>query len=363
MKNAKGMTRPDWIDFNRSWKLLNKAALLMKRFPLSDGLRKTRIILGIFLLVFIAGCAPVLPALKDIPKQLSATDSGNIWFASAGSLVPNPDKSVLTDGDPVVISGELLFPQGTGPFPAVILAHGCGGILGAEKGWAAILREWGYATFVIDSFLGRKLTQVCTNPAALMNTQRIPDAYGALRILVKHPKIDGHRVALMGFSHGGGLTLGASTLWAKDKYAPEGRPAFRAFFPFYPGCASIYPERERVSAPVRIHTGELDDAVYVAPCKELVESLITSGQDTTITVYPNAHHSFDDIGRAIIFYSYAVKLKKGCTIQLGSILGPVLTPQKELENCRGYGFTIGYDTEATEQARRNVRKQLGELMK
>ena len=138
-------------------------------------------ILIILSVLLPAGCAP---ALKDFPQRLSATDSGNIWFASVGSLVRTPDSSVLIDGDPVVISGELLFPQGTGPFPAVILAHGCGGILGAERGWAAILREWGYATFVIDSFLGRSLREVCTNPETLTSTQRIPDAYGALRILI-----------------------------------------------------------------------------------------------------------------------------------------------------------------------------------
>jgi dienelactone hydrolase len=360
MENTEDMTRLDCIDYNPLLKRLNKTASPQNSLPSSYGLTKIRTIMGILFLVFLAGCAP---ALKDLPQRLSATDSGNIWFASAGSLVSAPDKLALTDGDPVVISGELLFPQGAGPFPAVILAHGCAGIQGAEKGWAAVLREWGYATFVIDSFTGRGLREVCTSPSALMSIQRIPDVYGALRILVTNLKIDARRVALMGFSHGGGLTLGASTWWAREKYAPEGRPAFRAFFPLYPPCNIIFPERERVSAPVRIHTGELDDAVYADPCKKLTESLITSGQDMTITVYPNAHHSFDDIGRAQIFYPFGVKLKKGCTMRLNSILGPVLTPLDELKNCSGYGFTIGYNFEATEQARRNVRMQLGELMK
>ena len=361
MKKANDIIELEVIDFNHLWKPLKEKTLQMNSFPLSDALTKIRTILGILFLVFLAGCAP---ALKELPQSLSATDAGNIWFASAGSLVRTPDKSALTDGDQVIISGDLRFPQGTGPFPAVILAHGCSGIGGAEKGWEAVLREWGYATFVIDSFLGRKLMEVCTTPGALMDTQRIPDAYGALRILVTNPKIDARRVALMGFSHGGGLTLGASTWWAREKYAPEGRPAFRAFFSFYPPCYAIYPERERVSAPLRIHIGELDNWTPAAPCKKIVESLIASGQDATITVYPGAHHSFDNAARnPIFFYSSGVKFKEGCTIRAASILGPVLTPRDELKNCSGSGVTVGYNFEATEQARRNVRMQLGELMK
>jgi dienelactone hydrolase len=89
---------------------------------------------------------------------------------------------------------------------------------------------------VFDSFRGRNLIEVCTNARTLTGTQRIPDAYGALRILVTHPKIDPRRVALMGFSHGGILTIGASTVWAKETFAPSGQPAFRAFLPFYPYC-------------------------------------------------------------------------------------------------------------------------------
>jgi len=126
------------------------------------------------------------PALEDRKPTLSATDSGTVWFASAGSLLRSADGS-LTTGDPVVLSGDLGFPPGAGPFPAVILAHGCSGILpGKEAAWASVLREWGYATFVVDSLGGRNLIEACTNARTLTGTQRIPDAYGALRILVTH---------------------------------------------------------------------------------------------------------------------------------------------------------------------------------
>src|SRR2546430_10402375 len=104
----------------------------------------------------------------------------------------------------------------------------------------------------------------------------------------------------MGFSHGGILTLGASTAWAKETYAPAGQPSFRAFLPFYPYCNTVYPERQRIAAPLRIHMGELDDWLPVGPCVRLVDSLKASGQDAAITVYPGAHHSFDNVGRPVL---------------------------------------------------------------
>jgi len=111
-----------------------------------------------------------------------------------------------------------------------------------------------------------QLVTRCETPEDFMRAlQRVPDAYGALRLLAAHPRIDPRRIALMGFSHGGALTMLASTAWAKDTYAAGGLPSFRAFFPFYPNCNPSFPERSRVSAPVRIHTGAADDWTPAKP--------------------------------------------------------------------------------------------------
>lgn len=317
-----------------------------------------RSFLFLALAVLCAGCAP---ALKDLKPALLEADSGNVWFATAGSLVRTADRSSFVMADPVVISGELRFPSGSGPFPAVVLAHGCEGLGNAEAGWAPILRDWGYATFVIDSFRGRGLQEVCTSAATLTGTQRIPDAYGALRILATHPRIDTARVALMGFSHGGFLTMGASTVWAKETFAPAGRPAFRAFFPFYPFCNIAYPERERISGPVRIHTGELDDWTPARPCVHLAQQLEGSGQDAMVTVYAGAHHGFDNVGRSLL-YLPNVDNAANCSFQIASILGP-FPPPSAAAKCFRKGATIAWSPEAAEQARRNVRAQLAELLR
>ena len=313
------------------------------------------------MLVGVLSVTACAPALKDLKTTLSATDSGTVWFATPGSLVGAPDGSRLVPGEPVVLSGDLQFPGGSGPFPVVVLAHGCGGVGNAESGWAPVLREWGHATFVLDSFRGRGLREVCTNARALSGTQRIPDGYGALRLLATHPKVDARRAVLMGFSHGGILTMGASTVWARDIYAPAGQPSFRAFLPFYPFCNTVYPERDRVSAPVRIHSGELDDWTPAAPCAQLAESLKASGQDVTITIYPGAYHSFDNIGRPLVRLPN-VDSGAGCTLSMRSILGP-FPPAPEIAACLRKGATIAWSPQATEQARRNVRTQLAELLR
>src|SRR5262249_9603331 len=50
------------------------------------------------------GTAACAPAAKDLKTSLEATDSGNIWFASAGTLPRSPDGSRFVPGDPVGLS-------------------------------------------------------------------------------------------------------------------------------------------------------------------------------------------------------------------------------------------------------------------
>jgi hypothetical protein len=61
-------------------------------------------------IVAVVGTA-CAPALKDLKPSLSATDTGTIWFASAGSLVRSSDESHFVTGPPVVLSGHLALPE------------------------------------------------------------------------------------------------------------------------------------------------------------------------------------------------------------------------------------------------------------
>ena len=58
---------------------------------------------------------------------------------------------------------ELWLPPGTGPFPAVLVMHGCAGVRDHHRGWARRLTEWGYAAALLDSFRPRNVNATCFN--------------------------------------------------------------------------------------------------------------------------------------------------------------------------------------------------------
>jgi hypothetical protein len=60
--------------------------------------------LAALVLLCSAGCAP---ALKDLKPTLSDAGSGNVWFATPGSLIRSSDGTQFVPGPPVMISGEL----------------------------------------------------------------------------------------------------------------------------------------------------------------------------------------------------------------------------------------------------------------
>ncbi len=100
--------------------------------------------------------------------------------------------------------GYLARPYGQGPFPAVVLLHGCAGFGPRETRWADNLRSWGYVALADDSFTPRNLTS-CNNGAVSDDTI---DAFAALQYLTAQPFVLADRVTVLGFSLGGIAALG-----------------------------------------------------------------------------------------------------------------------------------------------------------
>src|SRR6266403_130453 len=133
------------------------------------------------------------------------------------------------DGKPAMIAGELHIPKpGTDRLPAVVLVHGSGGI-GFNSGmWVDELNKAGLATFVVDSFTGRGITQTVTDQSQLSSHAMMNDAFAALAVLASHPRIDPGKIAVMGFSKGAVPSIYASMNRFQSAYASDGT-AFAAY--------------------------------------------------------------------------------------------------------------------------------------
>lgn len=212
----------------------------------------------------------------------------------------------IQTADPLTpqLPAQLLTPEGSGPFPAIVLLHDCSGLGPRSSGtpgrWAQEFLRRGYAVILPDSFAPRgHQSGICTVPqnqrhAGVVPSQRAEDAYAALAYLRTLPVIDGSRIGVMGGSHGGASTLAAMAL-IKPK-----EEAFLAAVALYPACASNYGAWRtnltgvyEAASPVFILIGESDDWTPAENCRKLVASAQQAGHPVTLKVYPGAHHSFD----------------------------------------------------------------------
>ena len=266
-----------------------------------------------------------------------------------------------TDGKPVTLAGELRIPRpGADKLPAVVLLHGSGGVGTNVVDWGDELNAMGVATFIVDAFTARGIVQTSTQQAVLGRLAMTYDAYRALEVLDKHPRIDGKRVALMGFSRGGQSALYASLKRFQKMHGAAGGRDFAAYIPFYASCGTKFIADEEVSPhPIRLFHGAADNYVPVAPCREYVARLKAKGADVTLTEYPGAYHVFD--GRAFKKPVVAEKSQSTRSCPLAETKNGVVVnlktgqPFTYADPCVELGPTIAYDEKAHAAALQAVK--------
>jgi dienelactone hydrolase len=253
----------------------------------------------------------------------------------------------------VSVAGQLRIAQGAGRLPVVVMLHGSGGVDARADTWSSQFHEMGVSTFVIDGFTGRGLTNVAANQALLGRLNSIIDAYRALDMLAKHPRVDPSRIVLMGFSRGAQSALYASVSRFNRLWNASGIE-FAAYVPFYPDCSTTYlTDLDIADRPIRIFQGTPDDQNPVAPCKMYVERLRGAGRDVQLSEYPNAQHGFDSPLLAPIFRPDGQTLRH-CVIQeqsAGRLVNAVTKQSFTYDDpCVERGSHGGYDPVATRAA-------------
>ena len=222
--------------------------------------------------------------------------------ASSSSVAIESVAGLYTRQHDATIRAHLGKPEGEGPFPAVVLMHGCSGLghhvrRGLEA-HAEALAAAGFATLILDSFGARGTggLAMCQSSAkmAIATGYRQWDAFHALRFLQAQPFVDAANVFLMGQSHGGGVAFKAA---ADPSLAPIKRdwrqlhgalPRFRAVVAYYPWCGHL---PKRIVSPLLVLSGALDD--WTPPWSCTLWKGSVEGAPYDVAIYEGAYHSFD----------------------------------------------------------------------
>ena len=230
------------------------------------------------------------------PQTLGAEDPSSGFHPNL--IVPVPSQPGGPDG--LELPAELQLPSGTGPFPAVIILHGCGGVhsplMPHLDGWRKMLRTEGYATLLIDSFGPRYYRNVCASRSP-DGRDRSPDVYAAAMVLSTLPTVIHDRISVIGFSHGAwgalwaDIATNALSKQLREHFVKAGRIA--SFVALYPNCRDTDTVRDFIS-PLLILIGEKDDWTPAAACKSLLATNRPENPHLELVVYPEAYHAYDD---------------------------------------------------------------------
>jgi hypothetical protein len=119
---------------------------------------------------------------------------------------------------------ELFLPEGSGPFPAMVLLHGCGGVVPHDRVWAQQLVAWGYVAMLVDSFRPRGVDNVCNHGMIVPPRVQAQGAFAAAAYLrgLRTVRADRGRCHRLLARRLGGLESGARRCRARRP-----RPAFR----------------------------------------------------------------------------------------------------------------------------------------
>lgn len=264
---------------------------------------------------------------NSLPRLMRERFTGSrIRFVAQESETPAYTRHRVTyrSGD-VTVSGVLLRPRGRGPFPGIVLNHGyidpaiyvTGQGLAREQDWLA---RAGFVVLHTD-YRGHAGSDPATPLGRETRLGYTRDALNAVASLKRERYVDADKLAMLGRSMGGGITLnalvaqpgfvaaavvyaGVSSRYLDNlrHFTAVSRPdAVRALYDrfgtpqdepaFYRGLSSrTY--FDRITEPVLLHHGT-DDEQCPLPWAHMTQRLLTeAGVASRLEVYEGELHAF-----------------------------------------------------------------------
>ncbi len=202
-------------------------------------------------------------------------------------------------------------PAGAGPFPVMLLFSGCDGPKDNLDRWAAMARDEGYATMIVDShgprgFLDWQIWRLICAGQLLTGQERAGDVAVAIADALALPFADG-RLVLFGASHGGWSILDLLALHGRgevpfnltawpDRVARDGLAPVLGTILTYPYCGIMSRVRRagwRHPAPVGFLLARGDTIADEEKCADLAGRMQGDGLPVTVQTFEGVTHGFD----------------------------------------------------------------------
>jgi dienelactone hydrolase len=314
-----------------------------------------------------AGLSTPLPAAADVLEfdspKFDAPGGATNWLPLVAAFARGEA------GGNVRVQGNLTIPNGTGKVPVVVIAHTSAGPGIDVSSMQQYMAAEGYATLVYDSYRPRGFFNNNSpgNGGPKLEINQVVDAFGALKALAAHPRIDAGKAAIVGMSAGGTTALLTSVGWIGDRFAGEGGPRFAAAVSLYPGGYLMPdPADMTTGTPILMLPAEKDDFMKWTRTKVWVDYALREKPALALKAVPvpGAAHGFLMIGMPVQFQPNAPSPNcpfllangKGMSLKLDGTLGSGTDGWSPA--CFARGSSIGYSSDAANFAIKHVREFL-----
>jgi dienelactone hydrolase len=257
---------------------------------------KTRFAIAVASL-FLTALSPVTSA--SAAESVFALDLPETRILTDLTFPDQPTAFVRAGG-----ANRMFKPDGSGPFPGLVLLPTCNGHIAFLNtfDWAKRALAHGYAVMVVDPLSERGVRQNCTAPWSVGARRFMKDSLDAADKLRKQPFVDPDHIGLMGFSEGAMAGLEASS----ERAYAGGRKPFRAIVAAYPICKfPNFPQPttgrivelrfvpDKIAVPLLVEMGDLDTETHPQrDCLPLLDPLKAGGAPLEYRMY-HATHNWD----------------------------------------------------------------------
>lgn len=208
------------------------------------------------------------------------------------------EHEVELPGRGAIKGARLYAPEGTGPFPAVVLSHPSGPLRQHMFEWAQRFLAAGYVVLVVDHLGPRNKTSNMDHSISV--TEYAQDDIAAMRYLRSKPFVDSKRIVQMGLSYGAMAGLREASKSFRSKSL--GGESFAAIISVYPWCneqvGTTHQDHQwnfydDTDIPLLVVVGADDDEADPRSCIDQAKKNAAKGLPVQLAILPGTTHAFD----------------------------------------------------------------------